>query len=412
LRTKLYNFLHILPHDAIAFIACALVIVGMYISRAMMSIGMMILLANAIINAHLGANLKRFMTKTHLLLITGYFLLLSLSFFWSADKVYFNERFQIMIPFLILPFSFFSVSRWGMKWYDILILLFIILNLGGIAWSMGQYLQQKDAYDIGYGFSKLIPTPFKNDHIRFSIAVVMSICFCVDLFSRQKNLWAKIGLVVVVLIDVLYIHILAAKTGILSFYLVTLLFIIYMLFSLEYKKMGIIILFISLTLPFIMYALFPSFKNKIGYIRYTIDQLGNTERQANVSDEGRLISYEYAIESIRKNPWKGVGLGDVYHEMALRYENEFKGQSAKVLLPHNQFLMVGMAVGVFGIIYLLLMLFFILKIVRKNDFLYFSFCLLMLLTIMIEPLFETQYGTCIFLFFLLFLMKRSKYYLV
>jgi O-antigen ligase len=166
-----------------------------------------------------------------------------------------------------------------------------------------------------------------------------------------------------------------------------------------------------MTLPFVMYTLFPSFKNKIGYVRYTFDQMGNTEKQAYVSDEGRLISYEYALESIRKYPLIGVGLGDVYQEMAVQYDKDFKGQYIKVLLPHNQFLMVGMAVGVFGILYLVVMLFFILKIVRKNDFLYFSFCLIMLMTMMIEPLFETQFGTCIFLFFLLFLMKRSKYYL-
>jgi O-antigen ligase len=411
LRTKIYNFLQILPHDAIAFIACATVIVGMYVSRAMMSMGMIALLANAILNVQLGANLKRFLTKTHLLLITGYVLLLSVSFFWSSDKVFFNERFQIMIPFLILPFSFFSISRWEMKWYDILILLFIILNLGGIGWSMGQYLQQKDTYDIGYGFSKLIPTPFEDDHIRFSLAVVMSICFCVDLFSRYKNMWFKVVLVLIVFIDILYIHILSAKTGILAFYLVTCLFVIYMLFSLEYKRIGIIILLCCMTLPFVMYTLFPSFKNKIGYVRYTFDQMGNTEKQAYVSDEGRLISYEYALESIRKYPLIGVGLGDVYQEMAVRYDKDFKGQHIKVLLPHNQFLMVGMAVGVFGMVYLIVMLFFILKIVRKNDFLYFSFCLIMLMTMMIEPLFETQFGTCIFLFFLLFLMKRSKYYL-
>jgi O-antigen ligase len=395
----------------IAFGACIIVILGMYISRAMMSIGMMLLLANSIINVNLIKNFNHFLEKKHLLLITGYFFLMLISYFWSEDKLYFSERMQIMIPFLVLPFSFFSVTRWESKWYDRLILLFIVLNLAGIFWSLYLYLQQKEMYDIGYGYSKLIPTPFKNDHIRFSIAVVMSICFSVDLFSRYKKASLRFLLIVVVLLDVIYIHILAAKTGVVSFYLVALLFILYMLFSVQYKKAGILALLICLVLPFVMYALLPSFKNKIGYFQYSINQMTNNEKEANISDEGRLISYRYALESIQENPIKGVGVGDVYNEMKSKYQLGFQDNQVNVLLPHNQFLMAGMAVGVFGIFYLVSMLFFIFKIVKKNDFLYFSFCLILLFAMMIEPLFETQYGTCIFLFFLLLLMKRSKYYL-
>jgi O-antigen ligase len=383
----------------------------MYFSRAMMSIGMMALIGNALLNVELWENLKNFSKKKHLMFITGYFFIMLLSILWSDDKSYFAQRMQIMIPFLILPFSFFSVSRWDTKWYDLLMLLFIVLNLGGIAWSMYQYLQQKEIYDIGYGFSKLIPTPFKNDHIRFSIAVVMSLGFSVDLFSRHKQHIYRILLVLVMMIDVLYIHVLAAKTGIVALYLVMFLFVVYLLFSVQYKKAGIIILLLFAMLPFLMYAMLPSFKNKIGYFRYSLNEMRNVNKQANVSDEGRLISYQYAWELIKEHPLIGVGVGDVYQEMKLKYERDFPTRDVTVLLPHNQFLMAGVAIGFVGMIYLMLMQFFILKIVKKNDFLYFGFCLVLLFSMLIEPLFETQYGTCIFLFFLLLLMKRSKYYL-
>jgi hypothetical protein len=73
--------------------------------------------------------------------------------------------------------------------------------------------------------------------------------------------------------------------------------------------------------------------------------------------------------------------------------------------------MAGVAIGLLGMIYLLMMQISIYRLVKKNDFLYLSFCIIMFFTMMIEPLYETQYGTCIFLFFLLLLMKRSKYYL-
>ncbi len=388
-----------------------MVIVGMYLSRAMISIGMITLISSAILNVKLFSNLKSFLQKPHLILISGYFLLFAISYFWSDDLHYFRERMQIMTPFLVLPFSFCAMNKWEMKWYDLLILLFIILNLSGIGWSLHEYFQQKESFDIGYGFSKVIPTPFKNDHIRFSLAVVMSICFCVDLYSRYPLPFIRVLLVLVILTDIAYIHVLSAKTGIVAFYLVALLFIIQIIFSTKFRKLGVASLFVLATLPFIMYLTFPSFKNKIGYFRYSLTQMGNAEKETNISDEGRMISYQYALEIIRKNPLNGVGLGDVYGQMKQRYQRDFPEKEVTTLLPHNQFLMAGVGIGIIGILYLILMQFSIFRLVKKNDFLYLSFCIVMLFTMMIEPLYETQYGTCIFLFFLLLLMKRSKYYL-
>ncbi|MBK7690336.1 MAG: O-antigen ligase family protein [Bacteroidetes bacterium] len=411
MKNRLFGFLQILPHDVFTFVGCVTVIVGMYLSRAMISIGMITLISSALLNVKLFSNLRSFIQKPHLLMITGYFLLFALSYFWSDDIHYYKERMQIMIPFLILPFSFIAMNRWELRWYDLLMLLFILLNLSGIGWSLHEYYQQKEQFDIGYGFSKVIPTPFKNDHIRFSLAVVMSICFCVDLFSRYSLPFIRALLILVIFIDIAYIHILSAKTGIVAFYLVALIFIIQIIFSTKFRKLGVASLFVIATLPFIMYLIFPSFKNKIGYFRYSLEQMNNTEKEANISDEGRLISYQYALEIIRNHPIIGVGIGDVYGQMKQRYSRDFQDKEVTTLLPHNQFLMAGVGLGIIGILYLLLLQFSIFKLVKKNDFLYLSFCIVMLFTMMIEPLYETQYGTCIFLFFLLLLMKRSKYYL-
>lgn len=411
MKNRLQNILQIVPHDIITFIACVFVITGMYLSRAMISIGMILLISSAVLNVKLFSNLKAFLHKPHLVMITGYFILFASSYFWSDNVVYFKERMQIMVPFLVLPFSFFSMNRWEMKWYDILILLFIVLNLSGIGWSLQSYFQHKENFDAAYGFSKVIPTPFKNDHIRFSLAVVMSICFCADLFLKHTNLFIRILISFVILVDIAYLHILSAKTGIVAFYLVALIAVIQVIFSTKFRKLGVASLFVLAILPFVMYLIFPSFKNKIGYIRYSISQMGNKEKEANISDEGRLISYQYAFEIIREHPIAGIGLGDVYGQMKERYDRDFQEKEAVTLLPHNQFLMAGVAVGVLGILYLLIMQVSIYRLVKKNDFLYLSFCIIMFFAMMIEPLYETQYGTCIFLFFLLLLMKRSKYYL-
>lgn len=411
MKKHFYSFLHSLPHDIIAFIAALITIVGMYSSRILISVGMITLFCNAIINHHLVNNLKQFFTKKHLLIISGYFVLIALSYFWSQDKSYYANRMQILFPFLVLPFSFFSISRWEIKWYDILMIVFIVLNVAGILWSTYQYLGNKEIYDIGYGFSKVIPTPFKSDHIRFSLAVLLSSYFCIDLITRYSQRFIRFILLLILALNIIYIHILAVKTGLVGLYMSVFIYSLYAIFSLQYKKTGVTLLLLFLMIPFVMYITFPSFKNKIGYLRYTWQELFNEKKQANISDEGRIISYKYAIEIIKANKWIGVGIGDVKDEMELKYKKEFAEEEFNVLLPHNQFLMAGVAIGLVGILYLAYMMFLIFSIVKKNDYLYFTYCILMLFAMMIEPMFETQYGTCMFLFFLLLLMKRSKYYL-
>ena len=133
---------------------------------------------------------------------------------------------KLILPFLILPFAFHSFKNWKETWFNNLMILFVALNIIGNTNSLINYFSHKEMYDLGYSFSKVIPTPFKNDHIRYSIAVVISIVFCVEFFQRQKNKWLKIIFIIVALYDILFLHILSAKTGLLAFYLIAFIFMI------------------------------------------------------------------------------------------------------------------------------------------------------------------------------------------
>ena len=263
-------------------------------------------------------------------------------------------------------------------------------------------------YDLGYSYSKVIPTPFKNDHIRYSIAVLLSIIFCVEIYRHQKNNFLKLVLLLIVFYDILFLHILSAKTGLLAFYLVAFIFILKLITTPKYRLIGLGSLLSIILLPFLMYQFSTTFKAKLHYVKYSYEQMKNKEKEGNISDEGRLISYQYALQSLKQNTFMGVGYGDIFHEMELHYQKDFEGQNAKVLLPHNQFLVVGLAIGILGIIYL-----FILQIILfiksyQSGFLASIIWFIFFFAMMIEPLYETQFGTCLFLFMTLFIINRSE----
>jgi O-antigen ligase len=374
----------------------------------MISVGMITLLGSAILNIEIKNNWKSFLKVNYLLLITFYFLLLSISYFWSDDKHYFAARIQTILPFLILPFAFHSFKNWKENAFQYILFLFIFLNLIGNSYSLINYFSHKEMYDIGYSYSKVIPTPFKNDHIRYSIAVLLSIIFCVEIYRHQKNNFLKIVLLLIVLYDIMFLHILSAKTGLLAFYLVAFIFIFKLILTPKYRTIGLGSLLSIILLPFLMYQFSSTFKAKLHYVKYSFEQMKNANKESNISDEGRLISYDYALQSIKRNPIKGVGYGDIFHEMEWYYQQDFKGKNVNVLLPHNQFLVVGLAIGFLGIIYLLTLQIILFIKSYQNGFLTSIIWFIFFFAMMIEPFYETQFGTCLFLFMTLFSINRAQ----
>lgn len=390
------------------WLSCLVLLLGMYVSRAFMSIGMMGMLAAAFLPDGVKPAWKTLWHQPHIWLIMLYWVLMAFTFFWSEDHAFFFQRIQIILPFLALPLAFFRVPTWDSKKMDGLFFISILLNLIGELWSLFTYLGDKSNYDAAYGVSHLIPTPFQDDHIRFSIAVVLSICLALDLLIRYKQLTLRLVLGSIILFDITYLHILSAKTGILGFYLVCLLLLVKLIRTPKFRRWGLGLGLVVIMLPVLMYSVSASLRIKIKYIIYSVERMQNKTKEVNVSDEGRLISYDYALTSIRRHPWMGVGLGDVMNEMKVFYDRDFPGVKLKVLLPHNQFLMSGMAAGVGAIFLLVVILFFLWKKRRRCDLLFVAYWAIMLFAMMIEPLFETQYGTCMFLFFLLLLLHRQN----
>jgi O-antigen ligase len=170
-----------------------------------------------------------------------------------------------------------------------------------------------------------------------------------------------------------------------------------LMFQSKHRRWAVLGLLSLLALPVVMYQVSTPFKNKIGYVRYSIEQMQNPEAQAQVSDEGRLISYRFAWQHIMAHPLNGVGLGDVYDTMQAEYTARFGAQEGLSLLPHNQFLMSAMAAGIFTFPIWLWALFLLWRERGAGRTMRRYFWALVVYAMMIEPLFETQYGVGVFL---------------
>lgn len=375
-------------------LALWMIVLGLFLSaRALISMGMIGFSICSLVMPDAKQRFSGLLHDKQTLWLMACTALPLLSFFWSSNTAYWFERAQIMVPCLILPAMFAAYRAPQYLWVRIWKLTWIIASLGGMAYSVVQYLQHKEAIDAAYGFAKHMPTPFKNDHIRFSLAVCITILFCIEQAIQYKQrIWYVVASVAVV-----YLHWLSAKSGLLAFYGLSGIALLQLMFQSKHRRWAVLGLLSLLALPVLMYQVSTPFKNKIGYVRYSIEQMQNPEAQAQVSDEGRLISYRFAWQHIMAHPLNGVGLGDVYDTMQAEYTARFGAQEGLSLLPHNQFLMSAMAAGIFTFPIWLWALFLLWRERGAGRTMRRYFWALVVYAMMIEPLFETQYGVGVFL---------------
>ena len=122
----------------------------------------------------------------------------------------------------------------------------------------------------------------------------------------------------------------------------------------------------------------------------------------------RLEYWKTASRIIAKEPWLGVGTGDVPQAFELQYHLDKSSLSEKNRRrAHNQFLTIWLTFGIGGLIYFLIYLFIPLK--RSQHKFYPIFFIIVFLSFFTEDTLETQAGVTFFaLFNSLFLLGLDQ----
>src|SRR4029078_13717642 len=88
--------------------------------------------------------------------------------------------------------------------------------------SLWQYAQNINDINAAYLKAYTIETPLGNDHVRFSLLVVIAIFTIIFLLAENGKNFKKITknlLFTLAIINIIYLHVLAVRTGVICFYL-------------------------------------------------------------------------------------------------------------------------------------------------------------------------------------------------
>lgn len=379
---------------------------GLFYSRVVLSNAMLLLAIVALLNRNFFQDLKAFLKRKDLLVISGVFLLYALSGIVSEDQQEFMTRLRVKIPYAFLPLTFITLPFIEKKYLNAVLALFVLFTFSGMAYPLYSYLSDPELYSQVYRQGHVLPTPI--NHIRFSIllAIVHFVALWVANYWRveQQRFLSFCFLLISILIFI-FMHVLAVRSGLLGLYIAWFALLMFLFRKKwKYQLLAIALMFAS---GFIALKLSPTLDAKWNYMKYDLEGMIAKKEHTGFSDSGRIISILAGLEAGSKHILFGHGIGDVKEAMIEVYEEKYPYiLETRTLKPHNQFVYVFVGMGLIGLIYMLVAIF--LPIVSNKHYRMLLFSLIQLIflsSFMTEAPLEEQIGVATYLFFTLFFIQ-------
>ena len=328
----------------------------------------------------------------------------------AANMREYGKDVVLQLPFLLLPLGFWLLPAMPSRYLRWLWLLLIGMTVLAAAGATVNYLLHAREINETYLHSKVMPT--EPDHIRFSLIITLAIAAGVLLLAHKsvELAWRRWVIAAVVLLA-LFLHLLAVRSGEMTFYVLGGLAILWLILrKRQWKPAGALALVLVL-LPVFSFVAFPTFRNKVYNTQEDVGKVKqpNSSEGKNFSIAARVYSYKAAFAVWQDNKLIGVGKPDLEGEMAKRYAVLYPEMGAKFYVqPHNQYLYNLAAYGALGLLVFLGGLIYPAWWARlKHAPLLLAQYVSVALSFLVEYTLETQIGLAFVVFFLLLALQGS-----
>jgi O-antigen ligase len=378
----------------------------MFASRAMMSIGMILIGLQFFLKEDLAQTTRIYYRDKILFVLSLVFFIYLTSGLYSEKTDVFLEKIAIKLPLLFMPLGFAALKEMPKKYFQNLLYCFLLLALFTAGTSICMLINDYDAIIESYKYAKVLPNIFGISHIRLSLMMVIAIFASFYLFRENYFFFHKSERYLLAFTGVfifIFIHILSVRSGLLAFYACC--FILTLSNTFLYKKylIGIAILAIITLMPIVAYYTLPTVHNKVNYMATDVSRFIKGEGVNHWSDGNRLLSIKIGIEVGNTNSLIGVGVGDVQKEMFAYYKKYHRYVLKEFrLIPHNQFVYVYTGCGLIGLAVFLFASFYpFSKSITYHSTFFLSVLVTIISSYLSEATLENQLGVCLFITFYL-----------
>jgi len=246
--------------------------------------------------------------------------------------------------------------------------------------------------------------------------LAMYVCFAIAilLYFNLKG-WIhsrilKILSIILVILFELFVIMLSSKAGILSLVLSIAMFTSYIFFIEKRILTGFLVGGLLTASFLVLFLLFPTSADRFDESRNALEQANVRSNEISNSTGERILIWWYSFEITNDNFLAGVGTGDVKDHLLDKYEEKGMSHARQLELnAHNQYLQTMIAMGILGLIILLLNLLLpALYSIEGKHYLYLVFLILIAFNFIFESMLETQAGVVFYAFFNAYLFAIKK----
>jgi O-antigen ligase len=397
----------------IIFILVIIMMGALFVSRAVLSIAVIAFTVISFFHSEPKKHIRNFFSSPLLCGMSLLFFLPLISGSWSDDKTEWQKVMLIKAPLFFLPLAFAGPLAFTKRQWEWLAFIFIGLITAASVWSLFYYVNDAAAINEQYLKAKTMITPLENDHVRFSwlisVAVLSGLWLC---FSKRRNKDAGFWILVTgVSWLIIFLHILAARTGLISLYIMIAGSVLWLIIKKITpiaigRKYSIVLLIILIALPFIAYKTLPTFHNRVKYFLYDLEYFKKANYLPGANDAVRIISLKAGLNVMQQQPLTGAGFGDVIAETKKYYDQHYPSMiEADKIYPSSEYIMYGAGCGWPGAIIFVFVMILPLFIRTKNKLVWWLLSISAAFSLLFDPGLEVQFGVFAYAFILLWCWK-------
>ena len=389
------------------FVCLLAMLASLFVSRFALSITMILFISATLFHRNIFLQVRQFIQSPFLLSISLLFFIPFASGLWSSNTNEWLDIIRIKLPLLFLPIAFAGSWQLNERQWEWVGYFFLFLLCVGTCYSLFYYLQNANALNAGYLKAKTILTPLDNDHVRFSWMIAAGFLLC--LFFLQDHKKNRILFASLALWLAIYLHVLVARTGLFSLYIILFFFLLRFLFQKGKKFTALISAIVLIIIPLLSWFTLPTFQNRIKYFIYDFRYVKDEVYLPGANDGNRFISIKAGWNILKDNPL-GIGAGDIRRASLQWYDANIPGMlPTDKIYPNSEWIIYGLTAGWIGLILFTVIMFvpFFIKNIQHR----FFWSLLNIITafsFLFDVGLKVQYGVFIYSFVVLWWWKWLK----
>ncbi len=373
-----------------------------------------VLIAAWLSSGRISESIRKVWGDRVLLLLVIFYLYHAVSVLYSSNLSYAAFDLQVKLSFLLFPFllSAFSFSPYNAKRFR---LFFIAGAFATAIWCLiHAVLNFYQTHDKGSFFYEQFAGPFHPAYL--SIYLNLAFLFLMEeyfVYSEGIGLFKKFQLFAMIILFAA-ITLLSARTASTTSIITILLYFSILFFQKKISGGNKLIAAALIACVLLIQLMAVNFYNRFSQIEDVLQtpspSIQVDKNAYESSTMARIHLWQNSFEVIKQHPLFGVGIGDVKDELVIAYQkNHYERGAENHTNPHNQYLQTAVALGIAGLVILLLILILPLFSSFKNkDWIYCLFILIIALNALTESILERESGIIFFSFFAVFFRLQSK----